>query len=280
MKITGSNLQKAYKGRRVVNGVTYEVSQGEIVGLLGPNGAGKTTTFYMTVGLVRPNGGKVFFDKEDVTHWPMYRRARAGVGYLPQEASVFRKLSVEDNLKLVLELKGVSRADQKAKIHELAEELHITKILGSSGNVLSGGERRRVEIARALATEPKFILLDEPFTGIDPKTIEEIQEILFRLRDRKNIGILITDHNVAATLRITDRNYILVDGEIIAEGTSKEVADNNDVRKHYLGQQFGSDPFEGRSTKEERMDRPNTPLYPDEGDEPSIDDGTAEDSPS
>jgi lipopolysaccharide export system ATP-binding protein len=242
LKITGTGLEKAYKGRKVVKGVSYEISQGEIVGLLGPNGAGKTTTFYMTVGLVKPNRGMVSFDGENVTKWPMFRRARAGVGYLPQEPSVFRKLSVEDNLRLVLELNGRSRQQQKEKIAQLAHELQIEKILKSSGNILSGGERRRVEIARALAVEPKFILLDEPFTGIDPKTIEEIQEILFRLKER-NIGILITDHNVAATLRITDRNYILVDGEIIAKGTSKEVAADAMVRKHYLGSQFGVDPL-------------------------------------
>jgi lipopolysaccharide export system ATP-binding protein len=246
VKIQGRELQKQYKGRKVVLGVNFEISQGEIVGLLGPNGAGKTTTFYMTTGLVRPNSGKVFFDDLDVTHWPMYKRARAGVGYLPQEASVFRKLSVEDNLRLVLELAKKSKAETNAKIEELAEELSIKKILKSQGNVLSGGERRRVEIARALATEPKFILLDEPFTGIDPVTIEEIQEILFRLKSRQ-IGILITDHNVSATLRITDRNYILIDGKIIAQGTSKEIASNDLVRKHYLGQQFGTQPFAGPS---------------------------------
>jgi lipopolysaccharide export system ATP-binding protein len=243
LKIEAKDLHKSYKGRQVVDGVTFNISQGEIVGLLGPNGAGKTTTFYMTTGLVRPNQGKVYFDGQDVTRWPMYRRARVGVGYLPQEASVFRKLSVEDNLKLVLELAGKSGKESREKIKELSEELHIVKILKSQGNVLSGGERRRVEIARALATEPKFILLDEPFTGIDPVTIEEIQEIIFRLRNR-NIGILITDHNVAATLRITDRNYILIDGRIIAEGTGPEIAANDMVRKHYLGQQFGTDPFD------------------------------------
>lgn len=246
MTIQGRDLQKQYKGRKVVQGVNFEISQGEIVGLLGPNGAGKTTTFYMTTGLVRPNGGKVFIDDLDVTRWPMYKRARAGVGYLPQEPSVFRKLSVEDNLKLVLELAKRSKAQIKDKVEELCEELSIRKILHSQGNVLSGGERRRVEIARALATEPKFILLDEPFTGIDPVTIEEIQEILFRLKNR-GIGILITDHNVAATLRITDRNYILIDGKIIAQGTSKEIAANAMVRKHYLGQQFGTQPFAGPS---------------------------------
>lgn len=249
MKISGRDLQKAYRGRKVVRGVSFEISQGEIVGLLGPNGAGKTTTFYMTVGLVKPTQGKVFFDDKDVTRWPMYKRARAGVGYLPQEASVFRKLTVEDNLRLVLELAKTPRAKAKLKVEELAEELHIGRLLKSQGNVLSGGERRRVEIARALATEPKFILLDEPFTGIDPVTIEEIQEIIFRLKQR-GIGILITDHNISATLRITDRNYILIDGEIRAEGGGKEISENKDVRKHYLGEQFGTDIF-GKKLSEE-----------------------------
>jgi len=221
----------------VVNDVTFEISQGEIVGLLGPNGAGKTTTFYMTVGLIKPTRGRVFFDEQDVTKWPMYKRARAGVGYLPQEPSVFRKLTVEDNLRLVLQLAKKSKKQADEKIAELCEELHIGPIMNSIGNVLSGGERRRVEIARALAAEPKFILLDEPFAGIDPKTIEEIQAILFHLR-RREIGILITDHNVAATLRITDRNYILADGMILAAGTSLEISENEMVRRHYLGEQF------------------------------------------
>lgn len=243
MKISAENLEKKYKGRKVVNGVTFTVSTGEIVGLLGPNGAGKTTSFYMTVGLVRPNSGKVFLDSQEVTKWPMFKRARAGIGYLPQETSVFRKLTVRDNLLLVLELAGKSKKEQRAKVDELAQELHITDRLDSIAGVLSGGERRRVEIARAMATEPKFILLDEPFTGIDPVTIEEIQAILFKLRGQ-GIGILITDHNVAATLRITDRNYILIDGKIVAEGTGKEISDNEHVRKHYLGQQFGTDIFE------------------------------------
>ncbi|MEI7984304.1 MAG: LPS export ABC transporter ATP-binding protein [Armatimonadota bacterium] len=243
MKISAENLQKKYKGRKVVNGVSFTVSTGEIVGLLGPNGAGKTTSFYMTVGLVKPNGGKVFLDDKEVTKWPMFKRARAGIGYLPQETSVFRKLTVRDNLLLVLELAGKSKKEQKAKVMELAEELHITERLDAVAGVLSGGERRRVEIARAMATEPKFILLDEPFTGIDPVTIEEIQAILFKLRGQ-GIGILITDHNVAATLKITDRNYILIDGKIVAEGTGKEISDDPMVRKHYLGQQFGTDIFE------------------------------------
>ncbi len=223
--------------------MSFTVSTGEIVGLLGPNGAGKTTSFYMTVGLVKPNGGKVFLDDKEVTKWPMFKRARAGIGYLPQETSVFRKLTVRDNLLLVLELAGKSKKEQKAKVMELAQELHITERLDSVAGVLSGGERRRVEIARAMATEPKFILLDEPFTGIDPVTIEEIQAILFKLRGQ-GIGILITDHNVAATLKITDRNYILIDGKIVAEGTGKEISENQMVRKHYLGQQFGTDIFE------------------------------------
>lgn len=242
MKIVAKDLQKAYKGRRVVDGVSFDIEQGEIVGLLGPNGAGKTTTFYMTTGLVRPSAGRVYFDDLDVTGWPMYKRARAGVGYLPQEASVFRKLTVEDNLRLVLELAKKSAKEIQAKIDELADELHIGRILKSPGNVLSGGERRRVEIARSLATEPKFILLDEPFTGIDPVTIEEIQSILFRLKSR-NIGILITDHNIQATLRITDRNYILIGGKIYAKGTGAEVANDPGVRKHYLGEQFGTELF-------------------------------------
>lgn len=262
MKITGRELVKKYKGRAVVRGVSFEIEQGEIVGLLGPNGAGKTTTFYMVTGLVRPSSGEVNFDQENVTRWPMFRRARAGVGYLPQEPSVFRKLSVRDNMRLVLELAGKSKKEQDSKIEQLAEELHITRLLDSMGNVLSGGERRRVEIARALATEPKFILLDEPFTGIDPVTIEEIQEIIFRLK-RQGIGILITDHNVAATLRITDRNYILIDGQIIAEGKGIEIADNPLVRKHYLGQQFGTDAW--KREDEDVEDEANDQAEPEEG---------------
>ncbi len=237
MRITAQDLVKSYKKRRVVNGVSFHLDQGEVVGLLGPNGAGKTTTFYMITGLIRPNGGRVEFDGKDVTGWPMYQRARAGIGYLAQEKSVFRRLSVEDNLRLVLQVKGVSRKETDAKIEELCEELHITKIRRSLGGVLSGGETRRVEIARALATEPKFILLDEPFTGIDPVTIEELQGIIQRLRN-KGIGILITDHNVSATLSITDRNYILIDGEVMATGSEEEIRGNVLVRKHYLGQGF------------------------------------------
>lgn len=237
MKISAVRLQKSYKGREVVRGVSIETNQGEVVGLLGPNGAGKTTTFYMVTGLVSATTGQVFLDDVDITKWPMYKRARAGIGYLPQEASVFRKLSVRDNLRLVLQLAGLKRPEMEARVNELAEELHIAHILERTGNVLSGGERRRVEIARALATKPKFILLDEPFAGIDPVTIEEIQAIIAKLRDR-NIGILITDHNVAATLRITDRNYILIDGKIVAQGTAAQISEDELVRKHYLGQQF------------------------------------------
>lgn len=245
MRIRGVGLHKSYKKHPVVRGVHFEISQGEIVGLLGPNGAGKTTTFYMTVGLVSPSKGAVYFDEVDVTKWPMYKRARAGVGYLPQEASVFRKLTVRDNLRLVLELRKLPASEIKVKTEELAAALHVSHLLDQYGNTLSGGERRRVEIARALATEPKFILLDEPFAGIDPKTIEEIQEIINRLKSQ-GIGILITDHNVSATLGITDRNYILVDGEIIAEGDARTIAADPGVRKHYLGQGFGVDPLTGR----------------------------------
>lgn len=237
MKFEAKVLTKKYKQRQVVRGVNFVVNTGEIVGLLGPNGAGKTTSFYMMVGLVRPNSGTVMLDDRDITAWPMYKRARAGVGYLPQETSVFRKLTVRDNLLLVLELVGKSKSEQTARVAELAEQLHITHILDSQAGVLSGGERRRVEIARAMASESKFILLDEPFTGIDPVTIEEIQKILFYLRDN-GIGILITDHNVAATLRITNRNYILIDGLICAEGVASDIVSNEQVRKFYLGEQF------------------------------------------
>jgi lipopolysaccharide export system ATP-binding protein len=266
LRITAENLVKQYRGRAVVNDVSFDINQGEIVGLLGPNGAGKTTTFYMITGLVRPNGGCVKFDGEPVTNWPMHRRAHAGVGYLPQEPSVFRKLTVEDNLRLVLELHGVRGTAMREKIGQLANDLHITRILKRIGNVLSGGERRRVEIARALATEPKFILLDEPFTGIDPVTIEEIQEIIFRLRN-SGIGILITDHNVGATLRITDRNYILIDGEIRAKGTSQEIARDEHVRQHYLGQSFDTplliEEAPEQVQHEERREYPKSPRSSD-----------------
>lgn len=234
MKITAQGLCKTYRGRQVVKDVSVDMTQGEVVGLLGPNGAGKTTTFYMLAGAIRPEKGSVKLDDLDVTRWPMYRRARAGLGYLPQEASVFRKLSVEDNLMLVLELRDLDAATRKRKVEELLQKLHITHIRKSLGLKLSGGERRRVEIARALASEPKFILLDEPFTGIDPKTIEELQSIIANLRN-EGIGVLITDHNVSATFRITDRLYILVDGQIIFQGTPDDAADNEMVKRHYLG---------------------------------------------
>lgn len=237
MKITAQGLVKAYKGRRVVDGVTFSFDQGEVVGLLGPNGAGKTTTFYMITGLIQPNEGTVLFDDKEVTSWPMYKRARAGVGYLAQESSVFRNLSVRDNIRLVLEAAKKSKKEIEDKVKQLQEELHIEGIMDSKARVLSGGERRRVEIARALATEPKFILLDEPFTGIDPVTIEELQKIIRRLSSQ-GIGILITDHNVSATLSITDRNYILIEGNIIAEGHEDEIRNNDLVRKYYLGEGF------------------------------------------
>ncbi len=237
MKITAERLIKTYRKRRVVDDVSLDIHQGEIVGLLGPNGAGKTTTFYMITGLVQPNSGIVKFDEKNVTTWPMYKRARSGIGYLPQENSIFRRLTVEENIRLVMEVNGSTREEIKQMTDYLAEDLHIKHILKSQGTVLSGGERRRVEIARALATRPKFIFLDEPFAGIDPVTIEEIQSILFKLRAQQ-IGILITDHNVSATLKITDRNFILVDGKIIAHGVASEITGNDLVRKHYLGQQF------------------------------------------
>ncbi len=237
MKIVATGLVKRYKRRPVVNDVSISVDQGEIVGLLGPNGAGKTTTFYMVTGLIRPNEGKVFLDDKDVTKWPMHLRARKGIGYLAQESSVFRRLSVQDNIKLVLEMQGLNKKQIKEIIDDLATRLHIDQILDRPGGVLSGGERRRVEIARALATKPKFILLDEPFTGIDPVTIEELQHIIRRLKN-EGIGILITDHNVDATLNITEKNYILIDGKIIAEGNADSIRENELVKKFYLGQGY------------------------------------------
>lgn len=237
MKIKAEGLAKKYRNRLVVDNVDIHIETGEVVGLLGPNGAGKTTTFYMIVGLVKPLRGQVFLDQKNITRWPMYLRARQGIGYLPQEASVFRRLTVEENLKLVLEMRGIPKKQQKETIDQLLNELHMNDKRKSMGSTLSGGERRRVEIARALATQPKFILLDEPFTGIDPRTIEELQEIIVQLRKR-NIGILITDHNVGATLGITDRNYILVEGNIIASGDREAIVNNPDVRKYYLGERF------------------------------------------
>jgi lipopolysaccharide export system ATP-binding protein len=237
MKLRAHNIIRRYGKRTVVKGVSFEVSQGEIVGLLGPNGAGKTTSFYMVVGLVKPNEGSVLLDDIDITHEPMFRRAKLGVGYLPQEASVFRTLSVEDNIKAVLEMTKLTKAEQKLKLESLLDEFGLTQKRTYIGNHLSGGERRRTEIARALATDPKFILLDEPFAGVDPIAVEDIQRIVEQLKE-KNIGILITDHNVQETLSITDRAYLLYDGSILKSGTAEELAADEQVRKVYLGQNF------------------------------------------
>jgi len=237
MILRTENLVKQYRRRRVVNNVSINVNQGEIVGLLGPNGAGKTTTFYMVVGLIKPDEGKIFLDEMEITKEPMYKRAQHGVGYLPQEASIFRKLSVEDNIKAVLEMTDLSRAEQKEKLESLLSEFGLNHIRKSRGDLLSGGERRRTEIARALATSPKFILLDEPFAGIDPIAVEDIQNIVDHLR-YKNIGILITDHNVHETLSITDRAYLLFEGKILKSGTAEELAGDEQVRTIYLGQNF------------------------------------------
>jgi lipopolysaccharide export system ATP-binding protein len=237
IRIEAKDLIKRYRRRAVVDGVAFHLGQGEVVGLLGPNGAGKTTSFYMVVGLVRPNSGSITYGGRPITRMAMYRRARLGIGYLPQESSVFRRLTVRQNLKLVLQQAHIPRKEAKRRIDHLVEELHLDAFLDREGAVLSGGERRRAEIARALATEPKFILLDEPFTGIDPVTIEELQGIIRRLR-RRGIGILITDHNVDATLTITDRNYIMVGGRIIAQGDEAAIRDDEMVKKFYLGQGY------------------------------------------
>jgi len=237
MKIVAKNIVKTYRKRRVVDGISLEVKQGEIVGLLGPNGAGKTTSFYMMVGLVKPNEGHVFLDNLDVTDQPMYRRAQMGIGYLAQEASVFRKLSVEDNILAVLEMTDLSVKEQYEKLNSLLDEFGLQHIRKSQGDLLSGGERRRTEIARCLATDPKFILLDEPFAGVDPIAVEDIQLIVSKLKDR-NIGILITDHNVHETLSITDRAYLLFEGKILKSGSAEELAADEQVRKVYLGQNF------------------------------------------
>tara|TARA_B110000046_G_scaffold176684_1_gene202620 strand:- start:2334 stop:3113 length:780 start_codon:yes stop_codon:yes gene_type:complete len=238
MKLSAENLVKKYKSRTVVKGVSVEVEQGEIVGLLGPNGAGKTTSFYMIVGLIKPNEGHIYLDGKDITSLPMYKRAQQGVGYLPQEASIFRKLSVEDNLKAVLEMrKGMSKADQKEKLESLLNEFGLQRVRKNRGDLLSGGERRRTEIARALASDPKFILLDEPFAGVDPIAVEDIQSIVATLKD-KNIGILITDHNVQETLSITDRAYLLFEGNILKAGSAEDLASDEQVKQVYLGQNF------------------------------------------
>jgi lipopolysaccharide export system ATP-binding protein len=237
MKLYTDNIFKKYKDRNVVNGVSVEVNQGEIVGLLGPNGAGKTTTFYMIVGLVKPDQGAVYLDDLEITDYPMYKRAQLGLGYLPQEVSVFRKLSVEDNIMAILEMTELTKIERKEKLEQLLEEFSLTHVRKNLGNRLSGGEKRRTEIARALATDPKFVLLDEPFAGVDPIAVEDIQQIVADLKKR-NIGILITDHNVQETLSITNRAYLLFEGSILKSGTAEELASDEQVRKVYLGQNF------------------------------------------
>ncbi len=232
------NLEKRYGARQVVKGISLEVFRGEIVGLLGPNGAGKTTTFYMIVGLVPPTNGKVILNGENITNLPVYMRARMGVVYLPQESSAFRRLTVEDNLKLVLEFQPYSQEEREALLEELLRDFGLTKLRKSYAYTLSGGERRKVEIARALTLKPKFLLLDEPFSGIDPITIDQIQELIKWLRDEKNLGIIITDHNVYETLKITDRSYIIADGKVLVQGTPEEIAENPLARKYYLGKDF------------------------------------------
>jgi lipopolysaccharide export system ATP-binding protein len=237
MKLEAKNIIKNYSGRNVVDNVSVQVNQGEIVGLLGPNGAGKTTTFYMMVGLVKPDNGSVLLNNVEITSLPMYKRAQMGVGYLAQEASVFRKLSVEDNISAVLEMTSLSKEEQSLKLEELISEFGLNLIRKTKGDLLSGGERRRTEIARCLATDPKFILLDEPFAGVDPIAVEDIQQIVSTLK-KKNIGILITDHNVHETLSITERAYLLYEGKILKSGTAKELAEDEQVRKVYLGKIF------------------------------------------
>jgi lipopolysaccharide export system ATP-binding protein len=237
MKLRAENLVKTYKGRSVVKGISVEVNQGEIVGLLGPNGAGKTTSFYMIVGLVKPNSGTIFLDNLEITNYPMYKRAQQGIGYLAQEASIFRKLSVEDNILSVLQLTKLSKTEQEAKLESLIDEFGLQHIRTNRGDLLSGGERRRTEIARCLATDPKFILLDEPFAGVDPVAVEDIQRIVAQLKN-KNIGILITDHNVQETLAITDKTYLMFEGGILKEGKPEELVEDEMVRRVYLGQNF------------------------------------------
>lgn len=237
MKLRVENLMKSYSGRKVVKDVSLEVNQGEIVGLLGPNGAGKTTSFYMAVGLIKPNGGAIYLDDKEITSYPMYKRAQSGIGYLAQEASVFRKLSIEDNILSVLQMTKLSKKEQVDKMESLIDEFSLGHIRTNRGDLLSGGERRRTEIARALATDPSFILLDEPFAGVDPVAVEDIQRIIARLT-KKNIGILITDHNVQETLAITDRTYLMFEGSILKAGKPEVLANDEMVRKVYLGQNF------------------------------------------
>ncbi|WP_010177113.1 LPS export ABC transporter ATP-binding protein [Aquimarina agarilytica] len=237
MKLRAENLMKSYKGRKVVKGISLEVNQGEIVGLLGPNGAGKTTSFYMIVGFVKPNGGNIYLENTNITNYAMYKRAQNGIGYLAQEASVFRKLSIEENILSVLQLTKLSKKEQHLKMESLIDEFSLGHIRKNRGDLLSGGERRRTEIARALATSPNFILLDEPFAGVDPVAVEDIQRIVARLKD-KNIGILITDHNVQETLAITDKTYLMFEGSILKSGVPEELAEDETVRRVYLGQNF------------------------------------------
>ena len=237
MKLVANNIFKSYKGRKVVNDVSIEVKQGEIIGLLGPNGAGKTTTFYTIVGLIKPDNGNITINNDDITKFPMYKRAQKGIGYLAQEPSVFRKLSVEDNIKAVLELSNLKKQEQEERLEKLIDEFGLQKIRKNNGDLLSGGERRRTEIARALASNPKFVLLDEPFAGVDPIAVEDIQKIVSHLKE-KNIGILITDHNVQETLAITDRTYLMFEGKILKAGVPEELAKDEIVRKLYLGQNF------------------------------------------
>ncbi len=237
MKLRAENIQKIYGSRKVVKGISVEVKQGEIIGLLGPNGAGKTTSFYMIVGMIKPNEGRIFLDNEEITHDSMYKRAQKGVGYLAQEASVFRKLSVEDNIMSILQFTDLTKKQQKIKLESLIEEFSLGHVRKNRGDLLSGGERRRTEIARCLASDPKFILLDEPFAGVDPIAVHDIQSIVAHLKDR-NIGILITDHDVQATLAITDRTYLMYEGGILKEGTPRELADDEMVRRVYLGKDF------------------------------------------
>ena len=237
LKLAANNITKRYGKRKVVDDVSIEVSQGEIVGLLGPNGAGKTTSFYTIVGLIKPNSGSIVLDNTNITSYPMYQRAQNGIGYLAQEASVFRKLSVEDNIRCVLELTKMSKSEQQEKTESLLQEFSLTSIRKNRGDLLSGGQRRRTEIARALATDPKFLLLDEPFAGVDPVAVEDIQKIVAHLK-KKNIGILITDHNVQETLAITDRTYLMFEGKILKAGKPEDLANDEIVRKVYLGQNF------------------------------------------
>ncbi len=237
MKLHTKEIKKSYRGRDVVKGISVEVNQGEIVGLLGPNGAGKTTSFYMIVGLVTPDSGRVYLDDADITDYPMYKRSQLGIGYLPQEVSVFRKLSVEDNVLAILEMGKLSKQERLAKLEQLLDDFSLNHVRKNMGSRLSGGEKRRTEIARALATDPKFVLLDEPFAGVDPIAVEDIQSIVSELRER-NIGILITDHNVQETLSITDRAYLLFEGDILKSGTAEELAADEQVRKVYLGRNF------------------------------------------